>query len=136
SVEEVIEMKLAPAAIGRPQRELLVALLDHLELRIFFRQKCDEFAADLVVVSRANDDDQQRERDDDDDDPSPPGHVRSSLMSSDELHLPRREGDHFEQQPAVFPALDVGRAVDALAIADGQIDDLEAELRGAEEQVE
>ena len=34
------------------------------------------------------------------------------------------------------PPLDVGRAVGALAVSDRQLDDLEPELRGAEQQVE
>src|SRR5262245_62900191 len=56
--------------------------------------------------------------------------------ASHELDPPGRHGAHLEEQSAVPPAPDVGRAIRALAIPDGQLDELEAELRGAEQQIE
>ena len=43
---------------------------------------------------------------------------------------------HAQQQPAVAEARDVGLAVRALVVADGQVDDAQVEARGAEQQVE
>src|SRR5690242_15121276 len=46
---------------------------------------------------------------------------------SDELQLAGGEEHHAQQEPAVFPTLDVGLAIGALAVADGHVGDLEVE---------
>src|ERR1035437_10039641 len=58
------------------------------------------------------------------------------LLFSNELQPPHRVDHHFQQQPAVTPALDVGVAIHALAVADRQVDDFHVEMRRAEDQVE
>ena len=51
-----------------------------------------------------------------------------SSRRSDELQFPGGEEHHAEQEPAVFPALDVGGAIGALLVADGDVGDLEVQL--------
>ena len=52
------------------------------------------------------------------------------------LDAQEREEDHAQQHEAVAEARDLGLAIGAAGIADRHLDDLEAELRGAENQVE
>src|ERR1044071_4871355 len=59
-----------------------------------------------------------------------------AALSRDELEPGGGEGGHAKQQPAVAPALDVGFAVGAGLVADGQVDDPQVELGRAEEEVE
>src|SRR3954469_24109656 len=57
-------------------------------------------------------------------------------LGLDELDPPGGEGAHLEQEPAVAPALDVGLAVGALAVADRHLDELQVELGRPEQEVE
>ena len=57
-------------------------------------------------------------------------------MWSGEFEFAGGEEHHAQQQPAVAPALDVGRAVGAFLVADRHIGDLQVEFGGAKEQVE
>ncbi len=56
--------------------------------------------------------------------------------ASHEFEFARGEDHHAQQQPAVAPALDIGFAVGAFPIPDGNVGDFEVLLGGAEEQVE
>ena len=48
---------------------------------------------------------------------------------------PRGKGDHSEQQESMLPARDIGGAVGAVTVADGQVDDLAVQFGRAEDQV-
>ena len=56
-------------------------------------------------------------------------------LVSDKFDSPGCKDNHSQQQPTVFPALDVGGAVGALAITNGQINYFVVQLGGAEEEV-
>src|SRR6266542_4165142 len=64
------------------------------------------------------------------------GWARNLLASSNKLDLPRRVKNHPQKQPAVAESADVGAAVFSFAIAHRDVDDLEVQFGGAEEQVE
>ncbi len=53
----------------------------------------------------------------------------------DEFDSPGGERNHFEQKPAMTPALDLGGAVSPLPVSHRQIDDLQVQLCSTENQV-
>jgi hypothetical protein len=58
------------------------------------------------------------------------------MTRSDKFQLAGGDAEHAEEKQAVAPALDVGGAVGAFPIADGDVADFEVLFVGAEEQVE
>src|SRR6266540_5512021 len=58
------------------------------------------------------------------------------IIGSHELQPPCGERHHTEQQPGMSPALNIGRAVGALTVPNGQVDDAQREPCRAEQQVE
>src|SRR5262245_41150667 len=61
---------------------------------------------------------------------------RYSSVTSDEPDLTRGKHRHAQQQPAVGPPTNVGRAIRPLAIAYRQFDNPQSELGGTEQQIE
>src|SRR6185312_7189920 len=56
--------------------------------------------------------------------------------TSDRLHLPEGEHHHFQEQPSVAKAGDLGLAISPCAIMHRQFDRPQAQFRGSEDQVE
>ena len=59
-----------------------------------------------------------------------------SPVSGNEEQLGGRPRGHSQQEPAVGKTADVGGAVGALPVADGDLNDLAVQLGGAEQQIE